>query len=120
MVIVIITVLAVVALPRFLNLQSDSRIAIFNGAQSQFQSAITFAHSKWLVNGVGNSEMNDLPGFGVDTNGNPQLDMNDEGYPLGIDKNSPMGRSLQYRKRSSRVCRYLGRDHGYRSNRHNR
>ena len=73
-VIVIITVLSVVALPRFLNLQSDSRIAIFNGAQ--FQSAITFAHSKWLVNGSGNSEMNDLPGFGEDANGNPQLDMN--------------------------------------------
>lgn len=90
-VIVIITVLSVVALPRFLNIQSDSRIAIFNSAQSQFQSAITFAHSKWLVNGGGNSEMNDLPGFGEDANGNPQLDINDEGYPLGVDKNSPMG-----------------------------
>ncbi len=90
-VVVIIAVLAVVALPRFLNIQTDGRIAQFEAAQSQFQSAITFAHSKWLVNGGGNSEMNDLPGFGEDQNGNPQLDINDEGYPLGVDKNSPMG-----------------------------
>lgn len=90
-VVVIIAVLAVVALPRFLNIQTDGRIALFDAAQSQFQTAITFAHSKWLVNGGGNSEMNDLPGFGEDANGNPQLDINDEGYPLGVDKNSPMG-----------------------------
>ncbi|OED60357.1 hypothetical protein A143_00700 [Vibrio splendidus ZS-139] len=90
-VIVIIVVLAVVALPRFLNIQNDSRIALFEGAQSQFQSAITFAHSKWLVSGGGNSEMNDLPGFGEDINGDPQLDINDVGYPLGVDKGNPMG-----------------------------
>ncbi|MCW4445742.1 prepilin-type N-terminal cleavage/methylation domain-containing protein [Vibrio splendidus] len=90
-VVVIIAVLAVVALPRFLNIQTDGRIAQLDAAQSQFQTAITFAHSKWLVNGGGNSEMNDLPGFGEDVNGNPQLDINDEGYPLGVDKNSPMG-----------------------------
>ncbi|WP_213864406.1 type II secretion system protein [Vibrio crassostreae] len=90
-VVVIIAILAVVALPRFLNIQTDGRIAQFEAAQSQFQSAITFAHSKWLVNGGGNSEMNDLPGFGEDQNGTPQLDINDEGYPLGVDKNSPMG-----------------------------
>ncbi|WP_276525609.1 prepilin-type N-terminal cleavage/methylation domain-containing protein [Vibrio coralliirubri] len=63
-VVVIIAVLAVVALPRFLNIQTDGRIALFDAAQSQFQSAITFAHSKWLVSGGGNAEMNDMPGLG--------------------------------------------------------
>ena len=89
--IVIIVVLSVVALPRFLNIQDDSRIALFEGAESQFQSAITFAHSKWLVSGGGNAEMNDMPGFGEDEDGNAQLDVNDVGYPLGVDKGNPMG-----------------------------
>ena len=89
--IAIIGIIAVVALPRFLGIQNDSRIAQFQAAESQFQTAVTYAHSKWLVNGGGSSEMNDLPGFGEDENGNPQLDINDEGYPLGTTKNNPMG-----------------------------
>ncbi|MEZ8086370.1 prepilin-type N-terminal cleavage/methylation domain-containing protein [Vibrio sp. 10N.222.54.A1] len=90
-VVVIIAVLAIVALPRFLNIQTDGRIALFDAAQSQFQTAITFAHSKWLVSGGGNAEMNDMPGFGEDGDGNAQLDINDVGYPLGVDKGNPMG-----------------------------
>ncbi|WP_235201732.1 prepilin-type N-terminal cleavage/methylation domain-containing protein [Vibrio fortis] len=87
--VVIIVVLSVIALPRFLNIQDDGRIALFEGAESQFQSAITFAHSKWLVSGGGNAEMNDMPGFGEDEDGNAQLDINDVGYPLGVIRAIP-------------------------------
>jgi len=89
--IVLIAILGIISLPRFFNFTENSRAVKIEQLKSQFQDAINFAHARWAVNGRASSEINDLPGYGLDADGNAQLDMNDEGYPLGIDKNNPMG-----------------------------
>ena len=90
-VIVVLAVLGVVALPRFLSVTDSSHQANIQGLKTQYQEAIHFAHIRWALNGRALTEMNDLPGYGLDENGQPQLDINDEGYPLGTNKNNPMG-----------------------------
>lgn len=89
-VIAILAIIAFVSVPRFIALQDDAHQEVVLAAQSQFHQGIQFAHKAWLIQGGGSSEMNDLPGYGEDSDGNPQLDMNDVGYPLGTNKNSPM------------------------------
>ncbi|MEZ9890714.1 type II secretion system protein [Vibrio breoganii] len=51
-VIVILGVLAVVAAPRFINLQSDARIATLDGIDSALDSAITQVQSKAYIEGL--------------------------------------------------------------------
>lgn len=90
-VIVVIGILGVVALPRFVNVSEQSHTAKIQRLKTQYQDAIHFAHTRWALNGRALTEMNDLPGYGLDENGQPQLDINDEGYPIGTNKNNPMG-----------------------------
>lgn len=90
--IVILGILAVFVAPRFLNLQDDAREAKIAETFGAFESALKYAHSKWQINGGGSAGMNNMPGYGpTDNNGNYMLDMNDVGYPLGINKGEPMG-----------------------------
>jgi prepilin-type N-terminal cleavage/methylation domain-containing protein len=103
---IIVGTLAVVALPRYLNLSNNSHSAALEGAASQFRQAIAFAHQRWYINGHGAAPLNDMPGYALDANGNPQLDMNDVGYPLGIDKNSPMGAPYNIGK-NEKACREI-------------
>ncbi|GEA59884.1 prepilin-type N-terminal cleavage/methylation domain-containing protein [Vibrio comitans] len=51
-VLVVIGVLAVVAAPRFFNLQSDARIATLDGIDSALDSAITQVQSKAYIEGL--------------------------------------------------------------------
>ncbi len=90
-VLVLVGLLSVVALPRFLNVFGDAHKAAVNQISAQFQKAIDAAHFHWLLNGRASNEINDMPGYGLDKNGNPQLDMNPFGYPIGVDKGNPMG-----------------------------
>ncbi|MYM61375.1 prepilin-type N-terminal cleavage/methylation domain-containing protein [Vibrio sp. OCN044] len=90
-VVVILAVLGAVAFPRFLSVTDSSHQAKIQELKTQYQEAIRFAHIRWALNGRALTEMNDLPGYGLDENGQPQLDINDEGYPLGTNKNNPMG-----------------------------
>ncbi|QYG07233.1 type II secretion system protein [Janthinobacterium sp. PAMC25594] len=50
-VIVILGILAATAIPRFINLSADARLAKINGARASVQSAAALAHAQWLVNG---------------------------------------------------------------------
>jgi MSHA pilin protein MshA len=49
MVIVILGILAATALPKFVNLSSDARAAVVNGAKGSLASAAAMAHAKYLV-----------------------------------------------------------------------
>jgi len=48
-VIVIVGILAAIALPKFVGMQSDARIAVLQGAKGALNSAATMAHSKYLT-----------------------------------------------------------------------
>ncbi|MFQ6371854.1 Tfp pilus assembly protein FimT/FimU [Shewanella sp. YIC-542] len=50
-VIIILGILAVVAAPKFLNLQGDARVAALNGMKAALQGANTLIHSKTLIAG---------------------------------------------------------------------
>ncbi|GEM78568.1 prepilin-type N-terminal cleavage/methylation domain-containing protein [Vibrio superstes] len=97
-VIVIIAVLAVVAAPRFLDLNSDARESMLKGAAAELQQSINFAHQRWALEGRGTESYANMPGYAEGTDSaegsntiDSHLDMNDVGYPLGVDKNDPMG-----------------------------
>ncbi|WP_394129211.1 prepilin-type N-terminal cleavage/methylation domain-containing protein [Shewanella maritima] len=84
-VIIILAIIAVVAASKLLDFRRDAEINRVKAVAASYQQSLTFAHTRWLI--VGNSgPMNDLPGFA-----NDDLDMNAEGYPLGVDKGNPMG-----------------------------
>lgn len=51
-VIVLLGILAVTALPRFVDLQSDARIAVLDGVSSAMQGASTQVYAKALIAGV--------------------------------------------------------------------
>ncbi|WOT06538.1 type II secretion system protein [Shewanella youngdeokensis] len=84
-VIIILGILAVVATPLFLDFRRDAEISRVNAIAAAYQQAITFSHTRWQIHGS-NSSMNDLPGYA-----GGELDINNFGYPLGIDKGNPMG-----------------------------
>lgn len=50
-VIVILGILAAVAVPKFVNLQTDARIASLNGLQGSINAAVALVHAKWLSTG---------------------------------------------------------------------
>ena len=50
-VMVILGILAAVALPKFVDMSSQARIAKMNGAVGSVQSSITLVHAKWLAQG---------------------------------------------------------------------
>jgi len=51
-VIVILGILAATAIPRFINLSADARLAKINGARASVQAAAALAHARWLVDGA--------------------------------------------------------------------
>ncbi len=85
---VVLALLAIVAAPRFINLTEDAHIAAIDGAAAQFEQGIDFAHAPWYVNGHGPVAFTNLPDYAESPDGdtNKNLDMNDVGYPLGINK----------------------------------
>ena len=52
MVIVILGILAAIALPKYVSLQTDARKAKLNGAKGAIASAMAMSHGKALVDGV--------------------------------------------------------------------
>ncbi|WP_010643298.1 type II secretion system protein [Vibrio campbellii] len=62
--IVILGILAVVAAPRFLNIQDDAYEAKMEAIADQFETAVRFTQSQWLVNGGTPEAQQDLEGYG--------------------------------------------------------
>ena len=52
MVIVILGILAATALPKFVSLQKDAKIASINGMRAALQSASSMIHAKALIDGI--------------------------------------------------------------------
>lgn len=75
-VIIILGVLAVVALPKFINLQGDARNSAMDGQFAAFKSAVKLYHSGWLTQG-NTVAVDKLSSFGSgDVASSP------EGYPF--------------------------------------
>ncbi|MFT5704925.1 MAG: MSHA pilin protein MshB [Shewanella sp.] len=77
-VIIILGILAVVALPKFMNLSEDAHVAVVSGTGGAFKSGINLAHSVWAVR-VGSGPAENLPTFGDGEDG--EMDFNDTGWP---------------------------------------
>ncbi|MEZ9240341.1 type II secretion system protein [Vibrio splendidus] len=77
-VIVILGILAVTAAPRFLNVSTDSHIAVVKGTGASFKTGVDFAYSKNLTSNGGGASTN-VPIYDESATG--QLDFNEWGYP---------------------------------------
>ncbi|PIW61413.1 prepilin-type N-terminal cleavage/methylation domain-containing protein [Shewanella sp. CG12_big_fil_rev_8_21_14_0_65_47_15] len=77
-VIIVLGILAVVALPKFINVQQDAQISTVKATGGGFKSGINLAHSVWAVK-VGSGPKEDLPVFG--TAQSEQVDFNSFGWP---------------------------------------
>ncbi len=85
-VIVVLTLLAVTALPRFINLTDQSYQAQIDGISAQFGSAVSFSQKQWIVNGATPASQVNLDGYGGGS-----LDVNDVGFPIGTNKGNNQG-----------------------------
>ncbi len=76
-VIAILGILAAVAMPKFAGLETKARESAFEGVKGGFTSAVTIAHSKWLVDGSAGATIS-MEGTTVCMNGNgwPSIDPN--------------------------------------------
>ena len=61
MVIVILGILAAIALPKYVSLQTDARKAKLNGAKGAIASAMAMSHGKWLVDGAATQTSEGVP-----------------------------------------------------------
>lgn len=77
-VVVILGILAAVALPRFMNMAAEARVAKMNGAVGAVNAASSLYHARWLAN----------PGalvVGANIDGYPLTAANVNGYPAAAD-----------------------------------
>jgi MSHA pilin protein MshA len=72
-VMVILGILAATALPRFINLGGDARVASLNGARGALNSTIALIHGRWLANGS--------TGTSVTVEGGLSVPVDARGYP---------------------------------------
>jgi MSHA pilin protein MshA len=77
-VIVLLGILAVTALPKFVNLQSDARAATLDGVKAAMQGAATQVYAKALIAGVETAAEADTPSVTV----NGAAVALDFGYPI--------------------------------------
>lgn len=81
-VILILSVLAATALPRFMDVQDQAHEAAVKGAGGGFGSAVSLVHAQWVANGH-TGAVDDLAGFGgVD------IDTNTDGWPVSTNGNN--------------------------------
>jgi len=74
-VILILSVLAATALPRFMNVNEKAHHAGVSGAGGAFGSAVSLAHAQWVANGE-TAAVDNLAGFGANT-----VDVSAAGWP---------------------------------------
>ena len=85
-VIVIIGLLAVVAVPKFMNLTTHAKNASIKSIVTSVQDSIENIHSKWLVN----------EDFIWDPDGDGNSDLNDNGYPTKLDSGKNESKLFKY------------------------
>ena len=80
-VIIVLGILSATALPRFINLADDADIAVVEGTGGALQSAVSLAHSKWILMGSPTdiASNNNIQLYGSGQEG--QIDFNSAGWP---------------------------------------
>ncbi|MEW7866125.1 type II secretion system protein [Aeromonas diversa] len=110
LVIIVLGILAVTALPKFVNLKDDALKASVQGTASAFSSGVQLANAGWQVRAQGN------PLYNLGSMGKQDLDINRHGWPVGtkedqgvrgIDAIFPGGTSGQISVSSPDDCESL-------------
>jgi len=78
-VVVLLGILAISALPKFLNINQDAHDAVVNTLFANYKSAVSLYHYCWIASNK-KAQAIDLNCFG-----NGDVDSTPNGYPLGID-----------------------------------
>jgi len=87
-VIVLLGLITIIAAPKFISLHDDAELVVAKNYAAVLQQEIKFVNARWILNGH-SSRVSNLVGYG-DNN----LDLNDNGFVLGIDKGEPMSASF--------------------------
>jgi prepilin-type N-terminal cleavage/methylation domain-containing protein len=112
LVIIVLGILAVTALPRFINIKDDALKSTVSATAGSFASAVQLAHAGWAVKVQGQ----DLALYNFSGMGNKDLDINHYGWPVGtnedqwtqgIDVVFPGGTSNQISVSSPDDCKLL-------------
>ena len=77
-VILILGILAATALPKFIDVTDNAKIAAHDGTGGAFGSAIALAHAQWVANGANGA--GNVGGFGSSTG---DVYANASGWPIG-------------------------------------
>lgn len=77
-VILILGILAATALPKFIDVTDNAKIAAHEGTGGSFGSAIALAHAQWVANGANGAEQVD--GYGSSAG---DVYANSSGWPIG-------------------------------------
>ncbi|MFM4724295.1 MULTISPECIES: type IVa pilus pseudopilin TppF [Aeromonas] len=112
LVIIVLGILAVTALPRFINIKDDALKSTVSATAGSFASAVQLAHAGWTVKVQGQ----DLALYNFSGMGNKDLDINHYGWPVGtkedqgnqgVDIVFPGGTSDQISVSSPDDCKLL-------------
>jgi len=87
MVIIVLGVLAVTAMPRFINIKDDALKSTVAATAGSFASAVQLAHAGWAVKVKGEP----LALYNFSGMGKQDLDINSHGWPVGT-KEDPWGK----------------------------
>lgn len=79
-VIVILGILSATALPKFIDFQTDAHAAVVSATGGALKTGVSFAHTKWYVNGA-NGAMDNLDIYGT---GNDLMNINKFGWPAQV------------------------------------
>jgi len=83
--IVILAVMAVIAIPKFINFRDDAEISRVKAIAAAYQQAVSFVQIRYQI--LNSSEyMANIPGYADDT-----VDVNPSGFPIGTDKGNNKG-----------------------------
>lgn len=77
-VIVLLSMLAAVALPRFLNITKDAEVAVVKNTGGAFSTGLIVAKTKWELSGNQSNYVD------MDGDGTPDTVFNQQGFPVGI------------------------------------
>lgn len=91
LVIVVLGILAVTALPRFINIQDDALKSSVSATAGSFASAVQLAHAGWAVKVKGEP----LALYNFSGMGKQDLDINRHGWPVGTKEDQGVRAPMQ-------------------------
>lgn len=92
LVIIVLGILAVTALPRFINIKDDALKSTVSATAGSFASAVQLAHAGWAVATQGQA----LALYNLGSFGTKNMDINLYGWPVGSEEGSGKGINETY------------------------